>query len=81
VTTRILGIVVVVVCFISGTAGATTNLKPFDPVALQGVVEPTAKELLLPGVMVLLRIEAARRNLALDLHPRSLSAFTVGGVA
>jgi D-alanyl-D-alanine carboxypeptidase len=38
-----------------GTAEATTNLKPFDPVALRGVVEATAKELLLPGAMVLLR--------------------------
>jgi CubicO group peptidase (beta-lactamase class C family) len=36
-------------------AEATTNLKPFDPVALQGTVEATAKELLLPGTMVLLR--------------------------
>jgi D-alanyl-D-alanine carboxypeptidase len=54
-TTRILAIVVAVACSISGTAGATTNLKPFDPVALQGVVEATAKELLLPGAMVLLR--------------------------
>jgi D-alanyl-D-alanine carboxypeptidase len=54
-TTRILGIVVAVACSVSGTAEATTNLKPFDPVALQGVVEATAKELLLPGAMVLLR--------------------------
>jgi hypothetical protein len=50
-----LGIVVAVACSVSGTAEATTNLKPFDPVALQGVVEATAKELLLPGAMVLLR--------------------------
>jgi len=50
-----LGIVVVVACSVSGTAEATTNLKPFDPVAVQGVVEATAKELLLPGAMVLLR--------------------------
>jgi D-alanyl-D-alanine carboxypeptidase len=50
-----LGIVIGVACFISGRAEATTNLKPFDPVALQGVVEATAKELLLPGVMALLR--------------------------
>jgi CubicO group peptidase (beta-lactamase class C family) len=54
-TNRILGIVVAVACSVSGTAEATTNLKPFDPVALQGVVEATAKELLLPGAMVLLR--------------------------
>ena len=54
-TKRILGIVVALACSISGTAEATTNLKPFDPVALQGVVEATAKKLLLPGAMVLLR--------------------------
>ena len=52
---RILGIVVALACFVSGTAEATTNLKPFDPVALQGVVEATAKELRLPGALVLLR--------------------------
>src|SRR5215472_13769193 len=52
---RILGIVVALACSLSGTAEATTNLKPFDPVALRGVVEATAKELLLPGAMVLLR--------------------------
>ena len=54
-TTRILGIVVVLACSVTGTAEATTNLKPFDPLALQGVAETTAKELLLPGAMVLLR--------------------------
>ena len=54
-TARTLGIVVAVACSISGTAEATKNLKVFDPVALQGVVEATAKELLLPGAMVLLR--------------------------
>ena len=52
---RILRIVVALACSVSGTAEATTNLKPFDPVALQRVVETTAKELLLPGAMVLLR--------------------------
>lgn len=31
------------------------NLKPIEPVALQGVVEALGKELFLPGAMVLLR--------------------------
>jgi D-alanyl-D-alanine carboxypeptidase len=44
-----------VACSVSGTAGATTNLKPFEPAVLRGVVEATARELLLPGAMVLLR--------------------------
>lgn len=54
-TTRILGIVVAVACSVSGTAVAATNLKPFDAVAFRRTVEATAKELLLPGAMVLLR--------------------------
>jgi D-alanyl-D-alanine carboxypeptidase len=58
-TQRILCIVLAVACSVAGPAEATTNLKPFDPVALQGVVESTAKELLLPGAMVLLRTPQA----------------------
>ena len=53
--TRILGLVAAVACSVGGSAEATTNLKPFDPVAVQDVAETTAKELLLPGAMVLLR--------------------------
>jgi D-alanyl-D-alanine carboxypeptidase len=53
--TRTLG-VLVVVAWASGSAmGASTPaLKPIDPVALQASVERLAKELLLPGAMVLL---------------------------
>src|SRR5262245_2909183 len=54
-TTRMLRIVVALACSVGGAAEATANLKPFEPAALQGVVEATAKELLLPGAMVLLR--------------------------
>jgi hypothetical protein len=54
-TSRILGIVVAMACSVGGTATSATNLKPFDPVALQATVEATAKELLLPGAIVLLR--------------------------
>lgn len=54
-TARSFGIVIAVVCSVSGTAASATNLKPFDPVALQATVEATGKELLLPGAMVLLR--------------------------
>jgi D-alanyl-D-alanine carboxypeptidase len=54
-TTRILALAVVVACSFGETAASATNLKPFDPVALRGTVEATAKELLLPGTMVLLR--------------------------
>jgi D-alanyl-D-alanine carboxypeptidase len=54
-TTRILGIVTAIACSTSWTATATTNLKSFESAALQGIVETTAKELLLPGAIVLLR--------------------------
>jgi D-alanyl-D-alanine carboxypeptidase len=50
-----LSIVIAVACSVNATAEAASNLKPFDPVALQRVVETTAKELLLPGATVLLR--------------------------
>ena len=54
-TTRILGIVVVVACLAGSAMSASTPaLKPIDPVALQSAVEKLAKELLLPGAMVLL---------------------------
>lgn len=52
--TRLLGVVVAVACSLGATAASATNLKPFDPVALQAVVEALGKELLLPGAMVLL---------------------------
>jgi D-alanyl-D-alanine carboxypeptidase len=55
VATRILGIVIVVACSVGIMGVSPTALKPFDPVAFQGAVEATAKELLLPGAMVLLR--------------------------
>ena len=54
-STRRLALVAAVAFSIGGTAEAASNLKPLDPVALQGVVEATAKELLLPGAVVLLR--------------------------
>jgi D-alanyl-D-alanine carboxypeptidase len=54
-TTRILALVVAVACSFGGTAASATNLKPFNPVALRDTVEATAKELMVPGTMVLLR--------------------------
>ena len=53
-TTRILAFVIAVACSFCGTAASAT-LKSFDPVALRDTVEATAKELMLPGTMVLLR--------------------------
>jgi D-alanyl-D-alanine carboxypeptidase len=54
---RILGIAIVVACSAACgmAASAEINLKPFDPVAFQHTVEATAKELMVPGAMVLLR--------------------------
>ena len=54
-TRRILALVVAVACSLGGMAASATNFKPFDPVALRDTVEATAKELMLPGTMVLLR--------------------------
>jgi D-alanyl-D-alanine carboxypeptidase len=54
-TTRILALVVAVACSFGGTAASATNLKSFDPAALRDTVQTTAKELMLPGAMVLLR--------------------------
>src|SRR5262245_40932683 len=52
---RILAIVVGVVCATgSAMAASTPGLKPIDPVALQVTVERLAKELMLPGAMVVL---------------------------
>ncbi len=63
-----------VACSVSGTAEATTNLEPFDPVALQGVLEATAEELLLPGAMVLLR--TPQGNLAFGYGATELGGTT-----
>jgi len=57
-TVRLPAIVLAMICFISGSASAETNLKPIDPAALRKVIEATAKELMLPGAMVL----SARHN-------------------
>jgi D-alanyl-D-alanine carboxypeptidase len=54
-TTRILALAAAVACSFSGTAASATHLKSVDPVALRDTVEATAKELMLPGTMVLLR--------------------------
>ena len=52
---RILGAVMIAACLVGGAKGAsTTDLKPLDPVALRATVEAMAKELMLPGAMVLL---------------------------
>jgi hypothetical protein len=53
--TRTLGVVIVAACSFGIMGASPTALKPFDPIGFQSVVEATAKELLLPGAMVLLR--------------------------
>ena len=53
---RTLGAAVVAVCATGSAIGAPTpGLNPIDPVALRATVEGVAKELLLPGAMVLLQ--------------------------
>ena len=73
-TTRILGIVTAIACSTSWTAKATTNLKSFEPAALQGIVETTAKELLLPGAIVLLR--TPQGNIAFGFGAMELGGTT-----
>ncbi len=51
---KTLSLAVVAACSI-GLMGASPALKPLDPAALQATVEATAKTLMLPGAMVLLR--------------------------
>jgi CubicO group peptidase (beta-lactamase class C family) len=52
---RTLAIAVAAACAVGGTPASATNLKPMDPVALQDAVDATAKQLMLPGAVVLLR--------------------------
>jgi D-alanyl-D-alanine carboxypeptidase len=47
--------VFVTVCSAVAMGASAAALKPFDPVALQETVQATAKELMVPGAMVLLR--------------------------
>ena len=54
-TKRILGVLVAAACSAAGTAATAAKLKPIDPPALRAAVDAVAKELLLPGAMVLLR--------------------------
>ena len=51
---RTLGLVIVAACSIGSVGASATALKPFDPVAFKDTVEATAKELMVPGAMVLL---------------------------
>ena len=73
-TTRILGIVTAIACSTSWTAKATTNLKSFEPAALQGIVETTAKELLLPGAIV--RLRTPQGNIAFGYGATELGGTT-----
>ena len=50
-----MGFAIVAACSVGIMGASPTALKPFDPADLQGTVESTAKELLLPGAMVLVR--------------------------
>ena len=51
----LLGIALIAGCSPPDSTAGSSALKPIDQVALQTMVEATAKELLIPGAMVLLR--------------------------
>ena len=53
---KVMGVVLVAACFPTlARAADTPGLKPIDPASLQASVEGLAKELMVPGAMVLLR--------------------------
>ena len=52
----VIGIAILIAgCSRPGSTAGTSTLKPIDPAALQTMVDNTAKELLIPGALVLLR--------------------------
>ena len=52
----VIGIAILIAgCSRPGSTGGTSTLKPIDQAALQTMVDNTAKELLIPGALVLLR--------------------------
>jgi D-alanyl-D-alanine carboxypeptidase len=64
-----------VACSIAGGMAASAgNLKPFDPAGFQHIVEATAKELMVPGAMVLLR--TPQGNFAFGYGTTELGATT-----
>jgi D-alanyl-D-alanine carboxypeptidase len=80
----IVGIAIVMVCAFGVTGSSTTSLKSIDSVGLQNVVETTAKELMVPGVMVLLRtpqdefiISYGTTKLGVTIPPRTNTHFRI----
>jgi CubicO group peptidase (beta-lactamase class C family) len=81
---RILGIVIVVACSVGGMRASATALKPIDQVALQATVEATAKEIMVPGAMVLLRTPQGEfvfgygtTELGVTVRPRADTHFRI----
>ena len=55
-TSLLVGVALLIAaCSRSGSTGGSPALKPTDQAALQTMVDTTAKELLIPGAVVLLR--------------------------
>jgi D-alanyl-D-alanine carboxypeptidase len=80
----IVGIAIVMVCAFGVTGSSTTSLKSIDSVELQNVVDTTAKELMVPGVMVLLRtpqdefiISYGATMLGVTIPPRTNTHFRI----
>jgi hypothetical protein len=51
----LLGIAIAMTCTVRGEAASTTTLKPLEPAAIKATVHALAKELMVPGAMVLTR--------------------------
>jgi D-alanyl-D-alanine carboxypeptidase len=89
VSKKIPGIVILMVCALgvlqAGVMGASaTSLKPIDRAALQNSVDTTAKELMVPGAMVLLRtpqgefiVSYGTTELGVAIPPRADTHFRI----
>ena len=56
-------------CSRPGSTSGSSALKPIDQAALQTMVDTTAKELLIPGAVVLLRTPEGEFTITLRHHP------------
>ncbi|MDF2998153.1 MAG: penicillin-binding protein beta-lactamase class [Xanthobacteraceae bacterium] len=77
---RLVAAAVVMACGCGTAMGASTGLKPIDPTLLQASIEALAKELKLPGAMVLLSTPQGNVNFGYgttDLAARSLPSADI----
>ena len=65
----VIGIAILIAgCSRPGSTAGTSTLKPIDQAALQTMVDTTAKELLIPGAVVLLRTPQGEFTVTYGTH-------------